>query len=587
MSLALDGSAHGTGVVATTCSATLTTSNAGDIIMVVVTLNHGPLLSVTSPNLTFALYGRQTLVNNGSGDPTYLDIWKAVAAGALSSEVITATQSGSDYITMDAFGVSGANTSSPFDANGSLPAVSPGIGSDVVLSTTSANTFIFCGYRMAVTANPTAGAGFTLIHGSDNQGVIYKIVSAAQTSLDCALTTGSGDMNGGVGGAIVMASAAGLPSGLNYKWPLPIARPNPIYFAAQPQGTNELLMTLAGKDALPFRKLLWPNPILPRYLPIQIAQGSPENLTLLFGKDVLPFRKQVWPVPVTPLNLIAQTSQPQGTADNLTNLYGQDALPFRQMNWPLPPRAQQPVPPTAANFRFWLLITSGATYTLTLAQGVYTITGQALNMLAARVLPLGQGSYTVTGQPINLVRGYKLALAQGVYSISGQAVNLLRGYRLALAQGSYSIAGQALGMLAARKLILTQGVYSIAGQSLAMLAARKMALAQGAYSITGQVLGMFAGRRLPMAAGVYSVTGQPLSMLHRRILSLASGAYSIIGQALTFLKGTVSQYGITPRFVFIAEQRNRTVKPDLRDRTFHAPARDMKFNAAARVRRNN
>lgn len=206
MALAIDGSAHGTGIVSAACVATLTTTNAGDIIMVVVTLNHGPLVSVASANLTFTRYGRQTLVNNGSGDPTYLDIWSAVAAGALTSEVITATQSGIDYITMDAFGVSGANTSSPFDSNASLPAVMPGLGSDVVLSTTSANTLVFCGYRMGATANPTAGSGFTTLHGSDNQLVEYKIVAAAQTNLDCTLTVGSGDMNGGVGGAIVQAS---------------------------------------------------------------------------------------------------------------------------------------------------------------------------------------------------------------------------------------------------------------------------------------------------------------------------------------------------------------------------------------------
>jgi hypothetical protein len=97
--------------------------------------------------------------------------------------------------------VKGANFTSPFDPNGSLPATAA--TGNVTLSTTNANTVVFAGYRQSSAGSPTAGSGFTGISTGGCFSIAeYKVVSSAQASLNMALTTGNGDQNGGIGDAI-------------------------------------------------------------------------------------------------------------------------------------------------------------------------------------------------------------------------------------------------------------------------------------------------------------------------------------------------------------------------------------------------
>jgi hypothetical protein len=204
VSLALDGTAHfeSTNLGGASCTLSLTTKNANDVIVAAVMANGATVSSISSTHLNFVLRKREQAAD---GLSDYLELWHAVGSVALSSESITVKLSGNvTYCTVDVFGISGANTSTIFDSNSSLPAAVQ--SGDVKLSTSNAHDFILGAYRMGHTPTPTAGAGWTRISGSNYQLVQYQIVTATQSNLDVAIGTGSGDDNAGIGDAIMGAS---------------------------------------------------------------------------------------------------------------------------------------------------------------------------------------------------------------------------------------------------------------------------------------------------------------------------------------------------------------------------------------------
>jgi len=87
---------------------------------------------------------------------------------------------------------------------------------------------------------------------------------------------------------------------------------------------------------------------------------------------------------------------------------------------------------------------SGTEYSLTLNQGIYSITGQIINLLTERAISLDQGNYDLTGQPVSLLTERAISLDQGIYDITGQPVSLLANRSLSLDQGNYDLTGQPL-----------------------------------------------------------------------------------------------------------------------------------------------
>jgi hypothetical protein len=177
-----DGEGHanfgGTGGTVTGFTTTLT----DDIIIVIVaneTTTSGafrPVSSVSGGGLTWALR-KQLQWNAGSHtNANNLEVWWAHAPTALSAVTITVAVSGGsvDDGTIDVFAVHGADTTTPFDPNGSLPASNTGTASDpsvASVSTSAGNSFLFSVY-----ATPHPGAadapntGFTKIANFTNGG---------------------------------------------------------------------------------------------------------------------------------------------------------------------------------------------------------------------------------------------------------------------------------------------------------------------------------------------------------------------------------------------------------------------------------
>jgi hypothetical protein len=188
----------------TTTTINCTTTSTNDIICLVVTTNSAHVTNVSSTNTTGWVVSKSQ--NTGGGN--FLDVWYGTASSTLTSESITVTFSAtSAFVTLDVFGISGGNTSTPQDASGPVG----GTTSTVTLVTSNANDFCVGAYRFVGTANPTAGStpspGWTKISGADFQLVEYQVVSATQSGMSVTIGTGNGDENAGI--ATAFQAAAG------------------------------------------------------------------------------------------------------------------------------------------------------------------------------------------------------------------------------------------------------------------------------------------------------------------------------------------------------------------------------------------
>lgn len=177
------GNSAGTASLALTALSGLT---AGDIIIVTEMGNGGPMLAPTdSAGSIWTLIGNDP----GSGSGPIAAYWAFLTG---TSTTVTAKQTSSSFITAVAFGISGANTSSPID--GSAVTGHPDPQS---ITTTFANDFIVGAYREGSTASPTAGATYTAVLGANFALTEYRIVSAINT-YSVTQTAGATDANGGV-----------------------------------------------------------------------------------------------------------------------------------------------------------------------------------------------------------------------------------------------------------------------------------------------------------------------------------------------------------------------------------------------------
>ena len=88
----------------------------------------------------------------------------------------------------------------------------------------------------------------------------------------------------------------------------------------------------------------------------------------------------------------------------------------------------------------------GSTYSLTMSHGTLALSGQALAFVRDLILSLAQGAYTLTGQAVGLLYGadYILTAAHGAYALTGQALSILRQFTLTAAHGLYALTGQAI-----------------------------------------------------------------------------------------------------------------------------------------------
>jgi hypothetical protein len=230
--LSVDGIATNTGT-GNSGSVTLTTTLSNDIIVVLIACeadsrgagaNPSSVSSVTATGLSFTqrsrFHSESGIQAHGIVADLDYEVWWALAASPLSSVTISVSMTNSggniDDWAITAFGVNGANTSTPWDANGSLPStantanLSTTAPSCSGISTTAANTMIF-GFAWSgsdgvntIAAGSIGGTGATTISILANGGgglnannySEYLVVTSAQSSIS-ANFSGTQGANGG------------------------------------------------------------------------------------------------------------------------------------------------------------------------------------------------------------------------------------------------------------------------------------------------------------------------------------------------------------------------------------------------------
>lgn len=146
-------------------------------------------------------------------------------------------------------------------------------------------------------------------------------------------------------------------------------------------------------------------------------------------------------------------------------------------------------------------------YTVTAAQGSFSLSGQAAGLKAGRAIAASQGAFALTGQAAGLKAGRTLSAAQGSFALSGQAAGLLATRAVAGAVGAFALSGQAAGLLAARSLSAAQGSFAVSGQTAGLQVARGIVAAVGTFAVSGQAAALRATRQIAAALGTFAITG--------------------------------------------------------------------------------
>ena len=180
------------------CSETITTSSPNDVIVVLVSVDgtSSNIFSTptSSPSLTFTL--RQFYGSVGDGIGEYYAVW--TGSGSITVAISHTT---GYYTALTVFGVSGANTVSPFDSKSGLPVDVARTGAKVTsisgtISTSNANDFIFAISAIGSSSGSgTCGAGGILtttmscLNNNQPRGVVgYATVSSVESAQAVTLT---------------------------------------------------------------------------------------------------------------------------------------------------------------------------------------------------------------------------------------------------------------------------------------------------------------------------------------------------------------------------------------------------------------
>lgn len=198
----LDSSASAQWSSTASGAVTLSTASPNDIIVVIVA-DENPsavekVTSISSANLPSGSWHERSNLTQYTTYPSYssytdMEVWWAYAPNKLSSETITATLSGSiDDGAIIAFGVSGANTTAPWDTNAGLPnaVIGNSLTPSVTVSTTARNTIILGIDSTGSYTALTPGAGYTQIQYVANNGATYYEYAIAEYAMATSPQTG-------------------------------------------------------------------------------------------------------------------------------------------------------------------------------------------------------------------------------------------------------------------------------------------------------------------------------------------------------------------------------------------------------------
>jgi hypothetical protein len=157
---ALDSSASTNTVTSNTMTITLTTTQPNDVLYLSWVGNSGRRITGVSSSGTSTWTRRAYITADGSH---YIETWYATRPSAGTTTItITLSSDTSTNCAAVAFGISGADTTSPFDGNAQT-ATGNSASASVSITTNNANEFIIGALGVENTNLLTTGSGFTLI----------------------------------------------------------------------------------------------------------------------------------------------------------------------------------------------------------------------------------------------------------------------------------------------------------------------------------------------------------------------------------------------------------------------------------------
>ncbi|MGD0637916.1 MAG: hypothetical protein ABSA72_07740, partial [Nitrososphaerales archaeon] len=193
-----------------TCSIPITTSEPYDVIVFFTQCNTGVPVGSATPSDTGSLTWSARYAFAAVGGRNQGEYW-AYAPGPLSSDTLTVTFSAAQSnCRIHWFGISGANTASPFDTNGAEPAVvNANSPASCTMTTTGSNDILFGEVGQGGTGYTSSPTGWTLLDvtGYGFQSALsYEIVSAKVTAQAETWTFIAGSNVSGLCDAIQQAS---------------------------------------------------------------------------------------------------------------------------------------------------------------------------------------------------------------------------------------------------------------------------------------------------------------------------------------------------------------------------------------------
>lgn len=212
--LSSDGSVSGS-FNAASGSVSLTTANSNDVIYVVVSIRTTSSQTVSSVSGAGLTWNFRSARNSGTS-AVRVEAWYAIASSPLSAASITVTLSAAAKFTLVAFGISGANTASPFDPNVSIPASADGNSAtpSTTITTSNSNDFIIGALAAQGTVTATPGSGFTVIATPSTSTTIGFIgASSGNSPGSIALRAASSANNAGGATSLTISTPAGVLAG--------------------------------------------------------------------------------------------------------------------------------------------------------------------------------------------------------------------------------------------------------------------------------------------------------------------------------------------------------------------------------------
>jgi len=177
---------------------------------------------------------------------------------------------------------------------------------------------------------------------------------------------------------------------------------------------------------------------------------------------------------------------------------------------------------------------------LTASAGTYTLTGQSVTALVARIVNAAAGSYALSGTTASLLLKRVLNAVTGSYALSGRTVTMSVNRPITASAGSYTLSGASATLLFAHGMNATAGAYALSGQATTFVKAINLAAGAGSYGLNGTSATLLFSHNLVVSAGSYSLSGQAVTITVSRSVTVASGTYALSGKAASLVTNRVS-----------------------------------------------